>query len=254
VDLRQASVRRLICIGEPVRQADFAPNRAGAFLEAAWGARVYSTYGNTELACSCCECETGRGGHVLPGFLHVEVLDEAGTPVPDGTPGELVATALGIEGMPVIRYRTGDIAALHREPCPCGRVTPRVGPLLGRRHQKLKVKGTTLFPSALQAVLEETADVEAYVIVATSEADLSDAVEVRLACAGPPERVLAELRAAFPGRTKVTPRLTVAPRAEIEALQVADGARKRRVFVDRRGPAGGGPQMKTDTRDNGPTR
>jgi phenylacetate-CoA ligase len=236
VDLRQASVRRLVCIGEPVRQPDFSPNRVGAFLAAAWNARVVSTYGNTELACSLCECEAGRGGHVLPGLLHVEILDETGAPVPDGTPGELVATTLGIEGMPVIRYRTGDIAALDREPCACGRVTPRVGPVLGRRHQKLKVKGTTLFPAALQAVLDDTPGVEAYVIVATSEADLSDAVEIRFSCAGPPERVLAELRAAFPGRTKVTPRLTVAPRAEIEALQAADGARKRRFFVDRRTP------------------
>ena len=234
VDLRGAGVRRLVCIGEPVRQPDFSLNRAGAFLEGAWGARVFSTYGNTELACSLCECEAGRGGHVLPGLLHVEILDEAGAPVPDGTPGEVVATTLGIEGMPVIRYRTGDIAALYREPCACGRVTPRVGPILGRRHQKLKVKGTTLFPSALQAVLEETAGVDAYAIVATSEADLSDAVEVRVACAGPPEGVLAELRAAFPGLTKITPRLTVATRAEIEALQTADGGRKRRFFVDRR--------------------
>jgi phenylacetate-CoA ligase len=235
VDLRGAGVRRLVCIGEPVRQPDFSLNRAGAFLEESWGARVFSTYGVTELACSCCECEAGRGGHVLPGLLHVEILDEAGAPVPDGAPGELVATTLGIEGMPVIRYRTGDIATLHREPCACGRVTPRVGPILGRRHQKLKVKGTTLFPSALQAVLEETAGVEAYAIVATSEADLSDAVEVRVACSGPPEGVLAELRAAFPGRTKITPHLTVATREEIEALQAADGGRKRRLFVDRRG-------------------
>jgi phenylacetate-CoA ligase len=235
-DLRGAGIRRLVCIGEPVRRPSFEPNAAGAFLESAWGARVFSTYGNTELQCSLCECEAGRGGHVLPGLLHVEILDESGRAMPDGTPGELVATTLGIEGMPVIRYRTGDIAALVREPCACGRVTPRLGPVLGRRHQKLKVKGTTLFPSALQAVLEETAGVEAYAIIATSEADLSDAVEVRVACAGPPERVLEALRAAFPARTKITPRLAAASRAEVEALQTADGGRKRRFFVDRRGP------------------
>jgi phenylacetate-CoA ligase len=234
VDLRAATVRRLVCIGEPVRRPDFAPNRTGAFLEAAWNARVVSTYGVTELACSCCECGAGRGGHVLPGLLHVEILDEAGAPVADGAPGEVVATALGIEGMPVIRYRTGDVASLVREPCPCGRVTPRLGPVVGRRHQKLKVKGTTLFPSALQAVLEETPGVAAYAIVATSEADLSDAVEVRVACTGPAERVLEALRAAFPARTKITPRLAVATREEIDALQAGDGSRKRRFFLDRR--------------------
>lgn len=230
-ELAKTGVRRLVCIGEPVRLPTFELNPLGASLEAAWGARVFSTYGNTELACSLCECEAGRGGHVLPGLLHVEILDEAGRAVPEGTPGELVATTLGIEGMPMIRYRTGDIAALFREPCSCGRVTPRIGPILGRLHQKLKVKGTTLFPSMLQAVLEETAGVEAYVIIATSEADLSDVVEVRVACA---ERVLGELSAAFRGRTKIDPRLTPAPRTEIESLQAGEGARKRRFFIDRR--------------------
>ena len=233
-DLRGAGVRRLVCIGEPVRGPDFAPNRVGAFLESAWGARVFSTYGNTELACSLCECEAGRGGHLLPGLLHVEILDETGHPVPDGTPGELTATTLGIEAMPVIRYRTGDIAARYGEPCACGRITPRIGPVVGRKHQKLKVKGTTLFPSALQAVLEDARGVEAYVIVATSEADLSDAVEVRVACAGEPDRTLEALRASFQGRTKIVPRLTADSRPAIEALQMADGARKRRFFVDRR--------------------
>jgi phenylacetate-CoA ligase len=223
-------------------------------LESAFGVPVYGLYGVTEMGepGMAGECPAKDGLHFAEEQFLAEIVHPAtGEPAPPGQEGELVVTTLTTEGYPLIRYRTGDIAALHREPCPCGRVSPRVGPLLGRRHQKLKVKGTTLFPSSLQSVLDDTPGVEAYVIVATSEADLSDAVEVRLACAGP---VLAELRAAFPGRTKITPRLTVAPRAEIEALQTADGARKRRFFVDRRGPAEGGPQMKTDTRDNSPTR
>jgi phenylacetate-CoA ligase len=86
--------------------------------------------------------------------LHIEVVDDAGRPVADGEVGEVVATTFGVEAMPVIRYATGDCAALFREQCACGRATPRLGPIVGRKNQKLKFKGTSLFPSTLQAVLE----------------------------------------------------------------------------------------------------
>src|SRR5262249_28746169 len=153
-----------VCIGEPVRDRALQLNAAGRAVESAWGARIYSTYGVTELANSFCECDAAAGGHLHADQLHVEVLDDDGRPVADGEAGELVATTFGVEAMPLIRYRTGDCAELLRGPCACGRTTPRVGPIVGRKHQKLKFKGTSLFPSALQTVLEQTAGVEAFVI------------------------------------------------------------------------------------------
>lgn len=229
-DLAGASVRKLICIGEPIRDGALALNATGRLIEAAWNARAYATYGVTELANSACECAAGAGGHVHDEQLFVEILDDAGQPVPDGTVGEIVATTFGVEAMPLIRYRTGDCAALFREPCRCGRTSPRLGPVVGRKNQKLKVKGVTLFPSALQAVLEETPGVESFVIVARSAGDLSDTVEVLVD--GPV--ALPALREAFQGRTKFIPQLRVAGRAEIEALQLPAHARKRRAFVDLR--------------------
>lgn len=229
-DLAGASVRKLICIGEPLRDSNFALNPTGRAIEAAFRARVYATYGVTELANSLCECDAGMGGHLHDEQLFVEILDDAGQPVPDGTVGEIVATTFGVEAMPLIRYRTGDCAALFREPCRCGRTTPRLGPIVGRKHQKLKVKGVTLFPSALQAVLEETPGVAAFVVVARSATDGADAVEVVVD--GPV--ALADLREVFQGRTKIVPQLRHAPRAEIEALQLPAHARKRRTFVDLR--------------------
>jgi phenylacetate-CoA ligase len=229
-NLAGSSVQKMICIGEPVRDESLAPNAMGRFLELAWSARVYSTYGVTELASSLCECDAGAGGHLHPELLHLEILDDAGQPVPDGTVGEVVATTFGVEAMPLIRYRTGDCAALFRQPCACGRTTPRLGPIVGRKHQKLKVKGTTVFPSALQAVLEETAGVETYAIVARSEGGLSDTVEV-LVCGSVS---LDALRDAFRGRTKIAPLLRAASPPEIEALQILPHSRKRRWFVDLR--------------------
>jgi len=227
-------VRKLICIGEPIRQPDWSLNRAGELLAHHWQARLYSTYGNTELAASLCECEAGRGGHLHPEFLYLEALDERGRPVPDGQVGELTATTFGVEAMPLIRYRTGDFAALYRQPCSCGRHTLRLGPIVGRASQKLKLKGTTVFPSALQAVLDSFPDLSTYVILARSGSSGADAVEVRLVCRGSGNEALRALRERFQGAVKVVPDLVLAAAADLEALQMPAGARKRRYFVDLR--------------------
>ncbi|MCA0303293.1 MAG: AMP-binding protein [Proteobacteria bacterium] len=236
LDLRKTSVRKLICIGEPIRDAAFRLNHSGATLEAAWGAKVYSTYGVTELANSLCECEVGQGGHLHDQQLHLEILDDAGQPVADGEVGEVVATTFGVEAMPVIRYRTGDCAALYRGKCACGRTTPRLGPIIGRKNQKLKFKGTSLYPATLAAVLEQSAAVEAFVIIARKENELSDAVEVLVHGAVP----VAQLREAFQARAKIAPQIRHATREEIEALQMPPQARKRRTFVDLRHEKVGG--------------
>ncbi len=234
VDLAGLGVRRAICIGEPIRNEDLTLNRTGAAIAQRWNARAFSTYGVTELASSLCECPIGRGGHLHPGLLYLEALDDAGHAVPDGEVGELTATTFGVEAMPLIRYRTGDFAAIHREPCACGRASLRVGPIVGRKGHKLKVKGTTIFPATLTAVLETVPEILSFVIVARRESDLSDSVEVRVACRAEPDRVLAVLRERFRGEAKVTPHLKLASPEEIEALQMPDGARKRRCFVDLR--------------------
>ena len=229
-DLKQSAVKKLICIGEPIRDGAFELNHSGAALEAAWGAKVYSTYGVTELANSLCECEAGQGGHLHEDQLHIEILNDAGQPVADGEVGEVVATTFGVEAMPMIRYRTGDCAALFRGTCACGRTSPRLGPIIGRKNQKLKFKGTSLYPATLAAVLEQSADVESFVIIARKESELSDAVEVLVHGSA----LVAELREAFQARARITPQIRHATREEIEVLQLPPQARKRRTFVDLR--------------------
>jgi len=230
ISLRESSVKKLICIGEPIRDASFQLNHSGAALESAWGAKVYSTYGVTELANSLCECEAGQGGHLHEDQLHIEILDETGQPVLDGVVGEIVATTFGVEAMPVIRYRTGDCAAMFRGPCDCGRTTPRLGPIIGRKNQKLKFKGTSLYPATLAAVLEQEEGVESFVIIARKEDELSDAVEVLIHGAA----LVAALREVFQARAKITPEIRHATQEEIESLQLPPQARKRRTFVDLR--------------------
>jgi phenylacetate-CoA ligase len=229
-DLKNSSVKKAICIGEPVRERSLALNTSGRAIERTWGARVYSTYGVTELANSLCECDAGAGGHLHTELLHIEVLDDQGNPLPDGEVGEIVATTFGVEAMPLIRYRTGDCAALFPTPCKCGRSTPRLGPIVGRKNQKLKFKGASLFPSTLQTVLEQTEGVESFVIVARAENDLSDSVEVLVHG----KASVGTLREALQARSKISPQIRHVSRAEIEALQMPPQARKRRTFVDLR--------------------
>ncbi len=228
--LKRAGVRKAVCIGEPVRDRSFALNAAGADIEAEWGAKIYSTYGVTELANALCECDAGVGGHLHEEMLYLEILDDDGRAVPEGEPGEVVATTFGVEAMPLIRYRTGDCAAMFTGRCKCGRRTPRLGPIIGRKNQKLKFKGASLFPSTLQTVLEQVKGVESYVIVARAENELSDSIEVLVHGTAP----VALLREALQARSRITPAIRRAPRAEIEALQMPPQARKRRTFVDLR--------------------
>jgi phenylacetate-CoA ligase len=233
IDLKNSPVKKAVCIGEPVRDANFQLNKSGRAIEAAWGAKVYSTYGVTELANSLCECDAGMGGHLHDQQLHLEILDDAGNPVPPGETGEIVATTFGVEAMPLIRYRTGDCAAMFYELCSCGRSTPRLGPIVGRKNQKLKLKGTSLFPSAFQTVLEEFSGVESFVVIARAENELSDSVEILFHG----EVVAANLGDALQARAKILPSVRRASREEIEALQSPSrdgGTRKRRTFVDLR--------------------
>jgi len=229
-DLKNSSVKKAVCIGEPVRDGAFELNPSGRAIQKAWGAKIYSTYGVTELANSLCECDAGAGGHLHDQQLHVEILDDAGKPLPDGEAGEVTATTFGVEAMPLIRYRTGDCAAMLSKKCKCGRSTPRIGPIVGRKNQKLKFKGASLFPSTLAGVLEEMEDVEAFVIIARREGELSDAVEVLFHGAARIEM----LRDALQARAKIAPLVRHVSSSEIEAYQMPPQARKRRTFVDLR--------------------
>ncbi len=228
--LKKSTVKKIVCIGEPIRDAALTLNASGRAIEAAWNARAFSTYGVTELANSLCECSAGAGGHLHEEQLHLEILDDAGRPLPEGEVGEVVATTFGVEAMPLIRYRTGDCAALYSKPCRCGRKTPRLGPIIGRKHQKLKFKGTSLFPSALQTVLETARGVESFVVIARADDELCDSIEILYHGNAPG----AGLREAIQARTKITPQIRRVAAARIETLQLPPNARKRRTFVDLR--------------------
>lgn len=234
IGAKTASVRKLVCIGEPVRDADMMPLPVYADLERLWGAAVYSTYASSETITSFCECTAQRGGHLLPDLGLVEIVDEQGRVRTDGGIGELVVTPLQIEGMPLLRFRTGDVSFLLDEPCACGRRTPRLGPILGRKKQLLKVRGTSIYPQAIFSVLDDLPYVGEYYIEVRSSGDLSDHVIVHLS-SGQGSRDVAYVVREIQARIRIKPEVLIESEEDIRRVVFAPRARKPMRFLDRRG-------------------
>src|SRR5262249_47316931 len=141
-----------------------------ARIEELLGLRALDIYGLSEVIGPgvASECIVAADGlHVNEDHFLVEVLDpSSGEPLSDGTPGELTFTTLTKEAMPLLRYRTGDIAALRRGTCPCGRTLVKMSKVTGRKDDMLVIRGVNIYPSEIERVLlGEPAVAPDYVLV-----------------------------------------------------------------------------------------
>src|SRR5262249_38279232 len=98
------------------------------------------------------ECvEVKDGSHICEDHFLVEVIDpKTGAVLPEGAVGELVFTTLIKEALPLLRYRTGDLASVTTRPCTCGRTTARMSRILGRTDDMLIIRGVNVFPSQIE--------------------------------------------------------------------------------------------------------
>jgi len=163
-----------IRLGEALAEAGLRPGAglrltAGIFGAEPWsealrarisellGLRALDIYGLSEVIGPgvASECFVAADGlHVNEDHFVVEVVDPlTGKPVPDGTQGELVFSTVTKEALPVLRYRTGDIAALRRGACACGRTLARMSKITGRRDDMLVIRGVNVYPSEVERVL-----------------------------------------------------------------------------------------------------
>jgi phenylacetate-CoA ligase len=163
IDLGELRLRAGIFGAEPWSEA------MRAKIEALLGLKALDIYGLSEIigpgvACECVEAqatppEPPTDGvsctlHVNEDHFLVEVVDPiTGAPLPPRTYGELVFTTLTREAMPVLRYRTGDIAAIDPGPCVCGRTLTRMSKVVGRADDMLVIRGVNVYPSEVEAVL-----------------------------------------------------------------------------------------------------
>ncbi len=234
IDYKKSSVKKAICIGENIRRNDFTLNLLGEKIKEKWDIQLYSTYASTEMSTSFCECDAGKGGHHHPELIICELLDEKDNIVKEGEYGELVITTLGVEGMPLIRFKTGDMCRFHYEPCSCGRTSMRISPIIGRKNQMIKLKGTTIYPAAIFDILDNIDFIENYLIeVTTNEVGMDD-VAVIVGVKNENEEIIPLLKNRFRAKIRVTPKIKIAPIEVIKKIQLPEINRKPIKFIDKR--------------------
>ncbi len=234
IDINASGVKGAICIGEALRNQDFSLNVLAKKIKAKWDIELYSTYASTEMSTAFPECSEQIGGHQHPELIIVEILDENDQPVMAGSEGELTFTTIGIEAMPLIRFKTGDIVAAHTSVCECGRNTARLGPVVGRKKQMVKYKGTTLYPPAMDNLLNDFSEVESYVIEIYHNDIGTDEILIKIATLSESDCLLSDIKDHFRSKLRVSPKIVLCDAKEINLLRMSKLGRKPVDVIDRR--------------------
>lgn len=234
IDLNNTGIKAAICIGEPIREQDFSLNILAKKIKMDWNIELFSTYASTEMSTAFNECEMHNGGHHHPELIIAEILDDNNLPVSNGEVGELTITTLGVEAMPLLRFKTGDMVQVYNKPCKCGRNTLRLGPVVGRKKQMIKYKGTTLYPPAMYNILNDFSEVESYVIEIFHNELGTDEILIKIVSEAVSEELLLEIKDHFRAKLRVAPKIEFATPEEIEALRFPPLSRKPVDLIDRR--------------------
>ncbi|HNY62485.1 MAG TPA: AMP-binding protein [Bacteroidales bacterium] len=234
IDYHQFGVKKAVCIGENLREQDFSLNLLGQKIKEKWDIELYSTYASTEMSTSFTECIAQKGGHLHPELIICELIDNDGNVVKEGEYGELVVTTLGVEAMPLLRYKTGDMCRFHYEPCSCGRNTPRISPIIGRKNQMIKFKGTTLYPYAIFDVLDQISYVENYLVYVSTNEIGTDQLTVKVGTRHQSEEIEKEIKDRFRARLRVAPEVIFESIETIQKIQTPEIKRKPIKFFDER--------------------
>lgn len=236
IDYNNSSVKKCLCIGESLRKENFELNTLGRRIQEKWSSmQLYSTYASTEMQASFTECDGFCGGHLQPELIIVEFLDDNDNPVGEGESGEVTITTLGVEGMPLLRFKTGDVCYHYTEPCSCGRNTTRLSSVLGRRGQMIKYKGTTLYPPALFDILDNIPHIKNYVVEVFTNDLGTDEILVRVGCdENRSEAFIKEIKDLFRSKVRVAPNITFESPEYIAQIQTPPMSRKAIKFIDLR--------------------
>jgi phenylacetate-CoA ligase len=234
IDLNDTSVKGAICIGESIKDQDLSLNVLASKIKSSWDIELYSTYASTEMSTAFNECEYHNGGHHHPELIIVEILDEKDEVVPEGKVGELVISTLGVEAMPLLRFKTGDMVRAHYEECPCGRTTIRLGPVVGRKKQMIKYKGTTLYPPAMYNVLNHINEIECFIIEIFYNELGTDEILIKIATKTPTQAFLNDIKDHFRAKLRVLPRIEFHDKKELNKLRFPAMSRKPVELIDHR--------------------
>ncbi|AWV99154.1 phenylacetate--CoA ligase family protein [Arcticibacterium luteifluviistationis] len=234
IDYKATQINKAICIGESLRNEDFTLSTLGEKIKEKWDIKLYSTYASTEMSTAFTECEAGLGGHHHPELVIVEFLDEQNQPVKEGEAGEVVITTLGVEGMPLLRFKTGDICYHYKDACSCGRKTIRLGPIIGRKKQMIKYKGTTLYPPALYDILNDISGIQNYLVEVFTNELGTDEIVVKVGSKDNSPSFEKEIKDHFRAKLRVAPKIKFEDVQLIDKLKNPKLSRKPVLFHDLR--------------------
>jgi phenylacetate-CoA ligase len=152
-------------------------------IESLYGMRAFNSYGLSEMNGPgvAFECEEQEGMHLWEDSYFLEIIDPAtGEVLDDGHEGELVLTTLQREGMPIIRYRTGDIATVYTGTCPCGRTHRRISRIKGRSDDMLIIKGVNIYPMQVEKVLMDIPEIGHNYLIEIENVEYLDTMRIKV--------------------------------------------------------------------------
>ncbi|MCW3160974.1 phenylacetate--CoA ligase family protein [Chryseobacterium oryctis] len=234
IEYKDSSVYGAVCIGESIKNQDFTDNILSQKIKEKWDIKLFSTYASTEMSTAFTECEFQQGGHHHPELIITEILDDEGNAVQEGESGELTITTLGVEAIPLLRFKTGDIVKAHYEPCECGRNTMRLGPVIGRKQQMIKYKGTTLYPPAMNDILNDFNNIQCYQIVIRLNEIGLDEIVIKVSTDSKSENFVSEVRDHFRAKLRVSPKIEIVNFDILSKLVYNPNSRKPITFIDLR--------------------
>ena len=236
LDPRADSSLRVAVIGAEPHSEDMRRR-----IERAFGVRAFNSYGLSEMNGPgvAFECPEQSGMHLWEDAFLLELLNPRTLePVAEGEQGEIVLTTLARQAMPLIRYRTHDLARLEPGPCPCGRTHRRLGRIAGRSDDMIIVKGVNIYPMQVEAVLLGFAEVGNNYLLVLERQGAADRLTVRVETSAAAAGLDGAERAGLARRLAGALRdeILVTPQVDLldpGSLPVAQG--KARRVEDRRG-------------------
>jgi phenylacetate-CoA ligase len=232
------SLRLGLYHGHPLFDKDNQPVILAKKVEEAWGIEGFSCYGSMEMFSGAFECQSHQGYHSHPDWLFLEIIDpETGKVLEDNQEGELVVTTLMREGIPVIRYRQGDITRIRTDTCKCGKTSPRIMSIVGRANHMLKLKGTVVYTQQIVEIIKQEPGITNFALEAYKDANECDAIKIMVGLRDPNEEIVERLKVNLKAKIRITPKIDILSQQEILKMWYRHGSRKPQKFIDRR--AGG---------------
>lgn len=203
-----------------------------AYISEKLGIELYDIYGLTEIYGPGIgiNCKFNTGMHYWDDFIYVEIVDPVtGKVLPDGEMGEVVITTLVKEGAPLIRYRTHDLSKIIPGECPCGRRYPRLGTIMGRTDDMMKIKGVNVYPAQIEEILKEFPELSSEYQIRISHLEGKDTMRIYVETNGTVDfaQLSKDIATRIKNRIGFTPlvkvvEIGVLPRSEKKTKRVID--------------------------------